>query len=103
MNRRRFTIVALLWGIGLVLASADRAVGNEYAREGGSPAKVYVPYKELKGVFETERQGVFLPYKEFQRLWRAAQDKPAAVAPAPFEYLVSTARFSGNVKIRRAP
>ena len=98
MNSRRFTIAALLWGISLVLVSAGKAAGNEYGKESSSPAKVYVPYKELKGVFEKEDQGVFLPYKEFQRLWRAAQDKPAAVAETPFEYLVSTARFRGNVK-----
>ncbi|MEK7994145.1 MAG: hypothetical protein AAB403_10115, partial [Planctomycetota bacterium] len=40
----------------------------------------------------------FLPYKEFQRLWRAAQGRPQAVVEAPFEYLISTARFSGSVK-----
>jgi hypothetical protein len=57
-----------------------------------------VPYKELKGVFEKEGQGVFLPYKDFQKLWRAAQGKPADVSEAPFQYLISTARFQGKVK-----
>ena len=61
------------------------------------PAKVYVPYDKLKGVFESEKQGVFLPYAEFQRLWRAARGDPAAVAEAPAPYLVSTARFTGKV------
>ena len=42
-----------------------------------------MPYEQLKDVFEKEEQGVFLPYKEFQRLWRAAQDKPAAVEAKP--------------------
>jgi len=61
-------------------------------------SKIYVPYKELKGVFEKEAQGVFLPYKDFQKLWRAAQGKPADVSEAPFQYLISTARFQGKVK-----
>lgn len=61
------------------------------------PAKVYVPYEKLKGVFETEKQGVFLPYEEFRRLWRAAQRAPADVVEAPTPYLVSTARFTGTV------
>ena len=61
------------------------------------PDKVYVPYEQLKGVFETEKQGIFLPYDEFQRLWRAAQAAPAGIEAAPVDYLISTARFSGNV------
>ncbi len=62
-----------------------------------SPVKVYVPYDELKDVFEKEGQGIFLSYKEFERLWRAAQGKPAGAAEAPFDYLLSTARFNGTV------
>ncbi len=65
--------------------------------ESDAPAKVYVPYDELKDVFEAEDQGVFLSYKEFQRLWRAAQGKPAGADEAPFDYLLSTARFNGTV------
>ena len=62
-----------------------------------APDKVYIPYDKLKDVFESEKQGVFLPYADFQRLWSAARGKPAAVADSPMGYLVSTARFSGKV------
>jgi len=62
-----------------------------------APAKVYVPYEKLKDVFESEKQGVFLPYTEFRRLWAAAQGAPAGAAVSPLGYLVSTARFSGKV------
>ena len=61
------------------------------------PAKVYVPYEKLKGVFESEKQGVFLPYREFRRLWAAAQGAPAGVKGVPVPYLISTARFAGKV------
>ena len=61
------------------------------------PTKVYVPYEKLKGVFEADKQGVFLPYAEFQRLWRAAKQSPAAVREAPMSYLVSSAKFTGKV------
>ncbi len=61
------------------------------------PTKVYVPYEKLKGVFEADKQGVFLPYDEFQRLWRAAKQSPAAVREAPMPYLVSSAKFTGKV------
>ena len=73
------------------------AAANENDNPGNLPAKVYVPYEELKNVFENENQGVFLPYRDFQKLWQAAQGKPADVSQAPFEYLISTARFDGNV------
>ncbi len=98
MNSRHFTVIAVLCSISFASASVVKAAENEDTRESRPPAKVYVPYKELKGVFEKEQQGVFLPYKEFQSLWRAAQGKPAAVSEAPFEYLISTARFHGDVK-----
>ncbi|MHC4356768.1 MAG: hypothetical protein ACYS0H_29060, partial [Planctomycetota bacterium] len=97
MKNRPFAIVTALSGLILMLAPTGRTAGTESASDSNSPAKVYVPYKELKGVFEKEGQGVFLPYTEFQKLWRAARDKPQAVVEAPFEYLVSTARFSGQV------
>ena len=61
------------------------------------PVKVYVPYDELTEVFESENQGVFLPYGDFEKLWRAAKGKPAGVETAPYAYLISTARFTGGV------
>ena len=66
------------------------------------PAKVYVPYEKLKGVFESEKQGVFLPYAEFRRLWAAARGAPAGVKGVPVPYLVSTARFTGQVGTKLA-
>jgi hypothetical protein len=74
------------------------AAGNKENQADTQPPKVYVPYEKLKGVFEKEQQGVFLPFKEFEKLWRAAQGKPVDVSEAPFEYLISTARFKGKVK-----
>ena len=61
------------------------------------PDKVYVPYEKLKGVLHGEQQGVFLPYKDFRRLWEAAQGTPAGVTEAPSDYLISTARYTGTV------
>jgi len=62
------------------------------------PAKVYVPYEKLKEIFEIEQQGVFLPYEDFQRLWQQARGKPKDISQAPFDYLISIARFTGSVK-----
>ncbi|HUW20365.1 MAG TPA: hypothetical protein VMW16_13795 [Sedimentisphaerales bacterium] len=57
-----------------------------------------MPYEKLRDVFEKKQQGVFLPYEEFQKLWRAAEDRPMDVSEAPFDYLISIARFEGKVK-----
>jgi hypothetical protein len=101
MHTRYFAIVIILWSLGLSFLSAPICRGTGEAEDANSvepPSKVYVPYDELKGVFEKEEQGVFLSYEEFQKLWRAAQGKPADVAEAPFKYLISAAKFKGEVK-----
>jgi len=98
MNNRWSNNFAVLCGVSLALAPLGWAAESADKNPTKPPAKVYVPYKELTDVFEKERQGVFLPYAEFQRLWRTAQGKPQATSEAPFEYLISTARFHGDVK-----
>ncbi|MHC4215102.1 MAG: hypothetical protein ACYSWP_17210, partial [Planctomycetota bacterium] len=95
MCKRYLPLMIVLMSISAGIMPCGFAFGADEAKE---PAKVYVPYEKLKPIFEKEKQGVFLPYKQFQELWRAAQGKPTAVAKAPFAYLISTARFSGDVK-----
>ncbi len=92
-NRHLGSIVVLI----TVTAGLFSGLCAAATTKSDAPLKVYVPYDELKDVFEAEDQGVFLSYKEFQRLWRAAQGKPAGASSAPFEYLLSTARFNGTV------
>ncbi|MHC4483367.1 MAG: hypothetical protein ACYSW4_07435, partial [Planctomycetota bacterium] len=98
MCGRYFSVIAVLCSISFGLTSVGIAAGNKENQADTQPPKVYVPYEKLKGVFEKEQQGVFLPFKEFEKLWRAAQGKPVDVSEAPFEYLISTARFKGKVK-----
>ena len=74
MNIPRFTIIAALLAVSFPLLSPAIAVEGDPGKD--APAKVYVPYEDLKGVFEKADQGVFLPYKDFQKLWRSAQAKP---------------------------
>src|SRR5262245_27716495 len=35
---------------------------------------IYIPYSKLRHIFEKEGRGVFVPYDEFQRLWKAARE-----------------------------
>lgn len=39
---------------------------------------IYIPYSKLRGVFEKEGRGVFLPYDKFQELWKKARESSAA-------------------------
>ena len=52
---------------------------------------IYIPYEKLRNVFEKEGRGVFLPYEQFQELWRAAREgssKPPDAGP-PVEALIT--------------
>ncbi|MHC4529567.1 MAG: hypothetical protein ACYS29_16965, partial [Planctomycetota bacterium] len=98
MQSRIVPVIVFLCGVGFGVAWVDAAAGSKEDEPDTQPAKVYVPYKELKGVFEKTPQGVFLPYEQFERLWRAAQARPDEMLKAPFDYLISSARFSGSVK-----
>ncbi len=42
---------------------------------------IYIPYGKLRDVFERQGRGVFLPYEQFQELWRAA--RLATIKPPP--------------------
>ena len=60
---------------------------------------VYIPYDKLREVFEREGRGVFLPYEEFQELWRAAAErtrKPPDLRP-PIEALLSEVSSDATV------
>ena len=100
MNGRTclWSLLALMLGAFLSVPTAIAQSGAGAKPEPASaPAKIYVPYEQLKKALEGEKQSVFLPYQEFSRLWAAAQGAPAAVEGAPMPYLISTARFTGKV------
>jgi hypothetical protein len=98
MHGRCLSVTIVLWALSVGLTSTQAAASKNEDHPAGQLAKVYVPYEELKRVFETEQQGVFLPYEQFRQLWRAAQGKPRDISEAPFDHLISTARFTGTVK-----
>ena len=66
------------------------------------PDHIYVPYRELESVLGKEDQGVFLPYKDFQNLWKAARGQPAKTPDNGPSHLLSAARFSGVVEEKLA-
>jgi len=62
---------------------------------------IYIPYENLRKVFEKTGRGVFLPYEEFQKLWQAARQgeaRPPEVKP-PVDNLV--AEIAGTATVAK--
>ena len=61
---------------------------------------IYIPYEKLRQVFEKQGRGVFLPYEQFQELWRAAREKtqPAAEPKPPAGGLITDITSAATVE-----
>src|SRR5689334_8717100 len=87
-SSRLFVLLLLLAALPALIAY--RAQAQEPAQPEAKPAAtaeteaeaevkpareqtIYIPYTKLRQIFEKEGRGVFVPYDEFQRLWKAAQ------------------------------
>ena len=57
--------------------------------------KVYVPFRDLKKIFEKEGEGVFLPYDEFRRLWERANPAAPDTSTPPVPVAVRSAAYKG--------
>jgi hypothetical protein len=80
-------LMAAAMAVASALVGQETPGGSHEGTEkvGGSPPyreqTIYVPYNKLRQIFEKEGRGVFVPYEEFQRLWRIAREaakKPEA-------------------------
>ena len=108
-NQRLFLATVTLLGVGL-LCSLRAANGQEAAVEKKVEKKedqetlireqsIYIPYEKLRKVFEKEGRGVFLPYEQFQELWKAAREssKPAAEQKPPVGALITEIESEATV------
>ena len=62
---------------------------------------IYIPFSKLREVFEKEGRGVFLPYDQFQALWKAAQEnrlQPNLPAKSPVDAIISSAFNEATVQ-----
>ncbi len=61
---------------------------------------IYVPYRKLQGVFEKDGRGVFIPYEQFQDLWRKARraDEPDPTTPPPFGAVITDIESDATVE-----
>ncbi|MGE0707621.1 MAG: hypothetical protein AB7N76_08135 [Planctomycetota bacterium] len=76
-------------------------------RPAPQPERVYVPIEDFDKIFDTEKGGVFVPYKDLKRLIERANrhlpPKPEqADAPPPADYVLVGATFDGEAGERVA-
>lgn len=104
MTRACLFIFALLLVAGMLPAQETPDVAPVTEKSPDTPVvireqTVYVPYTKLKDVFEKEGRGIFLPYEEFLKLWRAANPTPDPVDPPgpPAAAVVQASPYKGKV------
>ena len=61
--------------------SATEASATETSATEIREQTIYVPYAELRDVFEKEGRGVFLPYEQFKKLWESARKSESQQTP----------------------
>ena len=61
---------------------------------------IYIPYRKLRGVFEEDGRGVFIPYEKFQELWKKARlaDEPQPDAPPPVGAVITEIESEATVE-----
>jgi hypothetical protein len=61
---------------------------------------VYIPFTKLREVFEKEGRGVFLPYDQFQALWKEARDHRQTPAPqvSPIDAIITSALNEATIQ-----
>ncbi len=98
----RFVVVSALWFGAL---SGLRASGQETppadAENAKPPAEhvIYVPFKNLRAIFEKQGSSVFLTYQEYLSLWEKAWGKAlqdASIPPVPG--IISSAKYVATVE-----
>jgi len=85
-------------------APAPAPAPGDEAKDPGPPTperpdvtKLYVPFRDLEKIFQKEGEGVFLPYKEFRRLWELAHRLPEDTTKPPVPAAVRSAAYKGTV------
>jgi len=61
---------------------------------------IYIPFSKLREVFEKEGRGVFLPYDQFQTLWKEARDHRQTPPPqtSPIDAIITSALNEATVQ-----
>ena len=76
---------------GLQFGSASAQEEEKAKTDSVREQTIYVPFTKLRETFEKDGRGIFLPYEEFQELWKKARaaETPSTQAQAPTGALIT--------------
>ncbi len=91
-------LVILLCGISS--AQDEGANGQTNDATVKEERTIYVPFSKLQDVFEKQGRGVFLPYDQFQQLWKAARDNKQTKPPSesPVDAVITSVLNEASVQ-----
>lgn len=73
------------------------AVDGEEGAEDPWERLIYLPYKNLKQVFENQGASVVLPYLEYLKMWEKVAGDPDGARPAAIPAVVTRSTYSAEV------
>ena len=76
MNRFKLPTPVMLIFLSLVVSNfavAQESPAGRLDEDSINEQTIYIPYDQLREVFERDGRGVFLPYDKFQKLWNEAR------------------------------
>jgi hypothetical protein len=97
--RRIWTVIALI-AVGSAIGFSQPPKESEAESPALEENTIYIPYEQLRDVFEREGRGVFLPYEQFQRLWNEAKNarKPVESERAPVDAILVSAESNATIE-----
>lgn len=106
MQRQTWSQLVLIGALCVAALTVNLAVGQETppakSEEAAQPPSeqiIYVPFKNLRGIFEKQGASVFLTYQEYLGLWEKAWGKAlqdASIPPVPG--IISSAKYVATVE-----
>ena len=96
--------LTLLLSLALVVPIQAQNGSGEGDKPAAKPVEreqtIYIPFSKLREVFEKEGRGVFLPYDQFQALWKEARDHRQAPQPqtSPIDAIITSALNEATVQ-----
>lgn len=75
---------------------AEASAATDGSKKSEPPREIYLPFKFLKGIFDSQGASVVIPLEEYQRL-KAASEKPVQVAPA-VSAVVTRADYTATIE-----
>lgn len=99
--QRGLALVLTLAWLTPILAQNETSDGEKpEAKPTEREQTIYIPFSKLREVFEKEGRGVFLPYEQFQALWKEVRDHRQTPQPqaSPIDAIITSALNEATIQ-----